>query len=177
MASHYHERFHRGVDTVVTHIRKEFWITGLRRIVTTIDRNCRQCIMTRQQVASQVVGKLPAFRREIVSAFSQSSLDMFGPILIKDSVVCRGPKVKKKVYGVLFTCLCSRAVYIDIADDYSTEAILHCLRRFQADKGKASLLVSDPGSQLVGAKNELEEVRAGWNQEELIRFGAKNGLN
>ena len=176
IASYYHERFHRDVDTVVMHIRKEFWIVGLRRVVTAIDRNCVQCSMTRQQVATQVMGKLPSFRTEIISAFAQSSLDLFGPLWIKDSVVRRGPKVKKKVYGVLFACLASRAVYLDIADDYSTQAILHCLRRFQADKGHCSLLVSDPGTQLVGAKNELEEVRSGWSQEELVRFGAKNGM-
>ena len=179
IASFYHQRFHRDVDTVVMHIRKEFWIVGLRRIVTVIDRNCIQCIMTRQQVASQLMGNLPTFRTDIISAFAHSSLDLFGPIWIKDAVIRRGGrghKVMKKVYGALFACLASRAIYLDIADDYSTQAILHCLRRFQADKGQVSLLVSDPGSQLVGAKNELEEVRSGWSQEELIRFGAENGM-
>ena len=179
LAVYHHAKYHRDVDTVVTQIRKEFWIVGLRRIVSKIDKNCRQCLVTRQKVASQVMGSLPPFRTEISSAWSQSSLDLFGPIWIKDAVVTKGTRevrVNKKVWGTLFTCLQARSIYIDWAEDYSTEALLHCIRRYQADKGKISLIVSDPGTQLVGANNELKEVRRGWDQDELIRFGAKNGL-
>ena len=176
LAQHHHDKFHRDVDTVVTQIRKEFWINGLRRIVSVIDRNCKHCLILRQKVSSQVMGDLPAFRTQPSAAFSQTSLDLWGPVLIKDSVVRRGPRVRKKAWLILFTCLLSRAIYLDVAEDYSTESVLHCLRRLQAERGKVSLLISDPGTQLVGASKELQEVREGWSQEELIRFGAENGI-
>ena len=54
--------------------------------------------------------------------------------------------------------------------------MLHCVRRLQADKGKVHLIVSDPGTQLTGAARELQQVRQGWDEEELVRFGAKTGL-
>ena len=50
------------------------------------------------------------------------------------------------------------------------------MRRLQADKGKVHLIVSDPGTQLTGAARELQQVRQGWDEEELVRFGAKTGL-
>ena len=179
IAVHYHERFHRDVDTVVAAIRQEFWVTGLRKIVSNIDKNCRSCLISRKKLACQVMGDLPSFRTTPASAFSHCSMDLFGPIYIKDSVVThetRGSKVEKKCWGVLFSCLGARAIYLDIAEDYSTEAALHTVRRLQADKGKVQMIVSDPGTQLKGAARELQQVRQGWDEEELVRFGAKTGL-
>ncbi len=176
IASHFHNKFHRDVDTVVTQIRKEFWIPGVRRLVTVLDRNCRRCLILRQKVAGQLMGTLPEFRSQPCSAFSHSTLDLFGPVWIRDSVVKRGPRVRKKAWGVLITCGATRAVYIDISEDYSTESVLHVIRRFQAEKGKIDSITSDPGTQLQGANNELKMVRQGWSEEELVRFGAENGI-
>jgi len=40
-----------------------------------------------------------------------------------------------------------------------------------SDRGDVKIIISDPGTQLVGAAKELREVRKGWNLDELIRFG------
>ena len=176
IAKNAHDKYHRDVDTTVMHIRKEFWIPGLRKIVSTIDRHCKICLISRQKVARQMMGDMPEWISPLNGPFSHVSMDQFGPIMIKDSVVKRGPRCKKKVWGVLFVCASSRAVYLDVADDYGTEAILHCIRRLQADRGNIRLIVSDPGTQLQGASKELMEVRDGWNKEELIRFGSTKGL-
>ena len=108
LAQFYHEKYHRDMDTVVTQIRKEFWIVGLKRIVSVIDKNCKHCLIFQQKVASQVMGDLPTFRTELSAAFSQTSLDLCGSLLIKDSVVRRGTKVRKKAWLILFTCLLCR---------------------------------------------------------------------
>ena len=54
-------------------------------------------------------------------------------ILFKDNVVKKGPRVRKKMYGVLFVCGVTRAIYPDY--DYSTESVLHCIRRLMAERG------------------------------------------
>ena len=38
------------------------------------------------------------------------------------------------------------------------------------------MIVSDPGSQLMGASRELSDWRKGWDIEQLERFGASKGL-
>ena len=76
----------------------------------------------------------------------------------------------------MYVCTASRAVYLDIAIDYSTEAVIHTVRRLLARKGDVRLIISDPGSQLVGASNELLNWRKGWDIDMLKRFGAKNSL-
>ena len=172
----FHKKYHRDVDTVVTHIRAEYWIPGVRRMVSQVDKHCRVCLIQRQKVCSQLMGSLPLERSTPSKAFLVTTLDLFGPITLKDSCVKKGPRIHKKVWGILFTCAASRAVYLDIADDYSTQSVLHCVRRLLADRGQVAQLISDPGTNLRGAATELQEVRRGWDEAELIRFGARNGL-
>ena len=45
-----------------------------------------------------------------------------------------------------------------------------------AHKGGVREIISDPGSQLRGADREISEWRNGWNQDQLVRFGADKGL-
>ena len=177
VALFYHNKFHKDVDTVVAHIRKEFWIPQLRKIVSMIDKHCKFCLIIRQKVSSQFMGDLPLHRSVPSKPFLSVSMDLFGPLMIKDSVVKRGSRVKKKVWGVLFVCTTTRAVYIDIAEDYSSESVLHCVRRLMADRGEVQLIISDPGTQLKGASSDLKEYREGWNEDELVRFGASHCLD
>ena len=104
-------------------------------------------------------------------------MDLFGPLTIRDDCVKKGPRVYKKVYGVLFACTRTRGVYLDIATDYSTESVLHTVRRLMACKGDVRIIISDPGSQLRGADREISEWRKGWSKDQLVRFGADKGLD
>ena len=129
------------------------------------------CQIKRQKLSSQIMGDLPNCRSEPAPAFQSVTMDLFGPLMIKDDVVKRGARVNKKVWGVVFACTTTRAIYLDIASDYSTQSVLHCIRRLMADKGNVRLIISDPGTQLKGASKELKEVRSGWSEADLIRFG------
>ena len=67
---------------------------------------------------------LPEDRLEASLPFSYSGMDVFGPFIVK-----QGRKQYKR-YGLLFTCICSRAVHIEMLDDLTTDAFingLHCL--------------------------------------------------
>lgn len=74
------------------------------------------------------------------------------------------------MYGVIFNCLSTRAVHVDLAADYSTDKFLMVLRRFVSIRGYPSKLYSDNGPQLVAANEELTNIVKGWNQEELQQF-------
>ena len=45
-----------------------------------------------------------------------------------------------------------------------------------AVRGDVKMIISDPGTQLVSASTELREWRQGWDQSQLVRFGAEKGL-
>ena len=128
-------------------------------------------------MAGQVMGDLPSFRTEVKPAWTSVNMDLFGPYLIRDDCVKRGPRIYKKGWGVIFTCTLTRGVHLDVAMDYSTESVLHTIRRLMAAKGNVRLIISDPGSQLKGANRELISWRKDWDEQMLVRFGADKSLD
>ena len=80
--------------------------------------------------------------------FSQTACDYFGPI---------HTSLNTKRWGAIFTCLTTRAVYIDMATSLSTECFLIILRRFVSFYGKPKAIYSDNGTNFVGAERELRE--------------------
>ena len=122
------------------------------------------------------MGDLPEFRTEMSPAFTSVAMDLFGPWEIKDDIIKRGPKKIRKIWGIVYTCMSTRAVYVDVSIDYSTESVLHTVRRLMAFRGDVRLIISDPGTQLVGASREMKSWREGWNEEELSRFGTDKNI-
>ena len=155
----YHKLYHCDIDTLVCHVRNEVFIPQLRRIAAYVDKHCKRCLIKRKKFAGQQMGDLPDIRSQMSPAFEHCLLDLFGPFIIKDDCVKKGPRVHKKVFGVLICCTSTRAVYLDVATAYNTEAVLHCIRRLKANRGQVKSITSDPGSQLVSASKELKEWR------------------
>ena len=83
--------------------------------------------------------------------FTYSGVDYFGPFYIK-----QGRKDVKR-YGVLFTCLASRAVHIETADTLETDSFINALRRFVARRGPVREIRSDQGTNIVGSERELKK--------------------
>ena len=61
--------------------------------------------------------------------------------------------------GVLFTCLYTRAVHIEIATNMSTDAFVMYLKNMQHRRAKISSIYCDNGTNFVGADNELRRFR------------------
>ena len=176
VVQYHHNRHHRDVDTIVTLVRREVWPIKVRKIASALDSKCVDCKIKRKQPMGQSMGELPSYRSEMLPAFAIVSMDLFGPMEVKDDVIKRGPKRIKKVWGVLYTCVSTRAVHLDIAIDYSTKSVLHTLRRVMAVRGDIRKVISDTGTQLVGASREIIEWRKGWDEDELVRFGSSRSL-
>ena len=174
---YYHDKFHRDIDTIVTEARADVWVIKARKLATVWDVRCKICLIKRQKVASQVMGDLPVERTEIKPAWTSVNMDLFGPFLIRDDCVKRGPRVFKKVWGIIYVCTLTRGVYLDVCVDYGTESVLHTIRRLMNQKGDVKVVFSDPGTQLKGASKELSDWRKGWDLDKLVRFGAEKGID
>ena len=157
----------RGVSTTASKIRSKFWITKLLKMTKSIKYNCIICRKLDKKLSEQVMGELPEERLKPSPAWHCTAIDLFGPFKIKDEV---RKQTTGKAYGVIFNCLRTRAVYLDLTADYSTEKFLMVLRRF-VSSGYPFKLYSDNGPQLVAANKELKRVTKGWDWEELTAFG------
>lgn len=103
--------------------------------------------------------------------FYMTACDYFGPYNVK---ISRNKTAKH--YGVLFTCLNTRAVHLEMAVDLSTMEFLQVLRRFLAIRGRPAVILSDNGSQFVGAEKELRQMINDINEEEVQEFCGEKGM-
>ena len=163
---------HLASDSTVAFIRAEYWIVGVKDIVNSIISKCGHCKRKFKKMEQQIMSPLPIERVKPSPAFFNVGVDYFGPYSIKGEVQQR---IRGKGYGVIFTCLFSRAVHVDLANDYSTNGFLLVFRRFVSIRGYPQKIFSDNGKNLVGASNELKEVIKGLDWNEIKNYGADKG--
>ena len=110
------------------------------------------------------MANLPEDRLEPAPPFTHCGVDYFGPWLIKE-----GRKELKR-YGVLFTCLSSRAIHLEVSATLETDSFINALRRFISRRGPVRTIRCDQGSNLVGAKNELQKALSSMDQTRVRHF-------
>ena len=66
---------------------------------------------------------------------------------------------------------------MEMAVDCSTMECLQVLRRFCAIRGQPSLMMTDNGTQIVGAEKELRQMVSGLNQRQIQEFCAEKGIH
>lgn len=140
---------HAGRNHVLSKLREKYWITKANATVRRVLRQCVVCRRLRGPVGEQKMADLPADRMIEAPPFTYTGVDYFGPYTIKE-----GRKQMKR-YGVLFTCLVSRAVHIETATSLDTDSFIQVLRRFIARRGPVQEMRSDNGTNFVGAEREL----------------------
>ncbi len=170
---HYHEKVkHQGRGMTINELRSSgIWILGCSSEVSSLIFKCINCRKLRKCNQEQKMADLPLERMEATPPFTYSGMDCFGPFYVKD-----GRKEMKR-YGLLFTCMCSRAIHIEVLDDLSTDAFLNALRCFIAIRGNVSQLRSDQGTNFVGARNEFQELMKGIERERVEELGCNFVMN
>ncbi|KAL4008001.1 hypothetical protein ACER0C_001853 [Sarotherodon galilaeus] len=151
LIKHFHEKtHHQGRGMTVNEIRSNgIWVIGCSTEVSSFIYKCVKCRKYRKGNQEQRMGDLPPERLEATPPFTYSGMDCFGPFCVKE-----GRKDLKR-YGLLFTCMCSRAIHIEVLDDLSADCFLNALRCFIAIRGNVGQLHCDQGTNFIGARNEL----------------------
>lgn len=159
---------HGGNQLTLCQIRHEYWITSAKRAVKAYINNCVTCRRLTRQNAWQLMGNLPAARTKIVEkAFTYTGTDLCGPIHLR-MMAKRGVKTQKG-YIVIFICLSTRAIHIEIVVDLTAESFIAAFRRFIGRRGNVLHLYCDNGTNFVGAntilKLESEEAMNDYNMQ------------
>ena len=166
---HAHQYGHNGVATTTAKIRLKYWILKAAKLSKRVKRQCVFCKKLAKKCETQVMADLPQMRLAPYTHY-YTTTDYFGPIAVKI-----GRKKTDKHFGVIFTCLNTRAVHLELSVDLSTMEFLQVLRRFFAIRGQPAVIMSDNGTQYVGAERELREMLEGLDQEQLKDFCAEKG--
>lgn len=151
-----HERVrHQGRHITEGAVRESgFWITGGKRLISSIIHECVTCRKLRGSVAFQKMSELPADRLQPGPPFTSVGVDCFGPWQVTTRRT-RGGQANSKRWAVLFTCLATRAVHIELLEEMSSSSFINALKRFVAIRGKVKLFRSDRGTNFIGATDAL----------------------
>lgn len=156
LVRHHHERVrHQGRHFTEGALREAgVWIVGGKRLVSSVLHACVTCRKLRGKMEEQKMSDLPPERLSMDPPFTCVGLDVFGPWTVAARRT-RGGHASSKRWAILFTCMSTRAVHIEITESMDTSSCVNALRRFFAIRGPANHLRSDCGTNFIGASKEL----------------------
>ena len=163
---------HLGKEVIVAELRKKYWVVGARVVIKRIIRECLVCQKLNANPVEPFMGELPKERVTADNpAFTSVGIDCFGPFTVK-----RG-RTETKRYGVVFTCMASRAIHLEIVYNLSADSFIDSFRRFIARRGQPVTVFSDNGTNFVGAVRELSTSVEEWNDLQMKDWLKQNNIN
>ena len=156
LVRHFHElTFHQGRHITEGALRSAgYWVIGSKRLVAMIIRQCVTCKKLRGHFKIQKISDLPEDRLHPGPPFTFIGIDTFGPWPIIHRKT-RGGCAQQKRWAILFTCLVSRAIHIEVTEKLSSSSFINAFRRFIALRGNVKLVRSHRGTNFIGAIQDL----------------------
>ena len=153
---------HSGRSHMLACLHKKYWVIAANSAARSIIHQCVTCRRQKGRVGEQMMSDLPADRiTPDDPPFTKVGVDYFGPFEVK-----RGRSLVKR-YGVIFTCLSTRAIHLEKADSLEMDSCISAIRRFMSRRGQVKEMRSDNGSNLVGAEKEMRNEINKWNQAQI----------
>ncbi|XP_065082000.1 uncharacterized protein LOC135704456 [Ochlerotatus camptorhynchus] len=152
------EHFHVGQRGLLSIVRERYWPINAKLLIKRIVSKCYVCFRHNPKPVNQFMGNLPNYRITPSPVFSNTGVDYAGPVYLKEV----GPGRKKteyKAYIVVFICLATKAIHIEVVSNLTAENFIASLQRFISRRGMVTNMYSDNGTTFVGANHELAELR------------------
>lgn len=173
ITSHMHNQGHPGIATTTAKTRRKYWILKASKLSKAVKFKCVTCRKMAHKAETQLMADLPVLRlAPQTPPFHYTACDYFGPFSVKV-----GRNKRAQHHGVIFTCLNTRAVHLEMAVDLTTMEFIQVLRRFFSIRGYPAVLLSDNGSQMVGAARELREMVQGLDSDQLREYCAERRIH
>ncbi|XP_052418883.1 uncharacterized protein LOC127963166 [Carassius gibelio] len=151
---------HPGPERVFAEMRRTFWILRGREAIRHIQHLCKECRRWKAKPSVPKMSDLPVARLRLYKpAFYSTGVDCFGPFQVK-----LGRRSEKR-WGIIYKCLTTRAVHLDLLHSLDSDSFLMSLRRFIARRGTPAELYSDQGTNFKAGEKELRETFVGLSSE------------
>lgn len=167
---HIHQQLgHSGCNHTLSTLRRKYWLTSANSAVRRIIADCSFCRRYHGRMANLPFFAQPKERMlPDHPPFTNVGINYFGPIEVRKG---RGTV---KHYGVIFTCLSSRAVHLEVA--HSLDTCINTLRRFMSRRGQVTHIQSNNATNFIGAERELREALAALNHARIQRVLQQKGV-
>ncbi len=151
------ENGHVGVSHVLAKLRERFWIVKGRAKVKSIIHRCVICRRWEGKgYKLPPIPPLPAARVIENTPFLQVGIDYFGPLPIR-------ALQDTNVFVLIFACLVTRAIHLELVPNQSGEHCMLALSRFASLRRVPQLIISDNSTTfhflqpLVGVKVKITD--------------------
>ena len=140
---------HGGVASTMATVRSLFWIAVLRKLTKSVIRTCYGSEQRIIQILDQ------GLYREIELTIWDGRYRLCRPIDLK-------------AYILLFSCKASRAVYLEIVANLSTNQFIKSFKKLTSRRGKSNIIYSDnvitfkAGAKWLNSINRDEKFRDFW---------------
>ena len=161
----FHEAsLHGGGQLTLNLIRQEYWITQAKPLVNNFIKHCLTCFRFNTYPPVQLMGDLPTERITPSRPFTHTGLDFAGHFWVK---IAAADEIKEvKYYIAVFVCLSTKAVHLESVASLTKEDCIFALNRFIARRGMPSKILSDNGTNFLGARSDLIKIEALLNKDD-----------
>lgn len=171
LIDHHHRKAnHFGRERVINEILAKHYVLSLRKEVKKAWRRCKECAIRRAKPTVPRMGELPECRWTRGTVFGETGLDYFGPIEV------RVRRHLEKRYGIIYVCMATRAIHLELTETLTTEDCILALKRFVSRRGCPNVIYSDNGRNLRGTNNECVKAMRALKQDELERSCGVQGI-
>lgn len=175
LVQHYHNLVkHQGRHLTEGSIRSAgYWITGGKRLINSIIHKCVLCKRLRGKMEHQKMAELPVDRTTPCPPFTYVGVDTFGPWPVVTRRT-RGGQANSKRWAIMFSCLVTRGIHIEVVEELSSSSFINALRRFISLRGPVQEFRSDRGTNFVGATDNLNITAINVEDESVNKFLLQN---
>ena len=144
-----HEKVgHNKTKDTLNELRSQYWIPKGRSLVKKVINKCTVCrVFEGKRCVYPEPPKLPRERLEQSYAFENIGIDYAGPVFVRNNFGEKDELYKSWI--ALITCFSSRAVYLDLATSYDSDALIRVLERFFNRYNAPKNITSDHGSNFT----------------------------
>ncbi len=150
-----HEKLtHHG--TAVATLRRSLEIAYIiqgRSLAIEVRNNCYYCRRYKAKMIQAEMSPIHSNRLTPAPAFYLSQVDLFGPF---EAACEHNHRSTVKVYGLVFKCCATMSIWIEVMQNYSSDAFLQAYTRFVSRFAHPGQLLIDQGSQLLAACKKAE---------------------
>ncbi|KAL3976302.1 alcohol-forming fatty acyl-CoA reductase [Sarotherodon galilaeus] len=141
---------HAGSERLFAELRWKFWILRGREAVRRHQYSCAACQKWRAQPIIPKMSDLPAASLRLFKPpFYSTGIDCFGPYVVKTG------RRSEKRWGIIFKCLTTRCIHLDLLNSMDTDSFLMALQRFISRRGTPLEIICDQGTNFKGGDKEL----------------------
>jgi len=153
------KNLHAGAKFIHCEARQSIWILQGGQEIRSVIKKCVKCQRAFKRPLQQKMGVLPDFRVTSGHPFGAVGLDLAGPFGVR-----MNGRATHKIWAVIFACMRTRSVHVEIVHKLDAESLINAIARFSARRPGSTHFVSDNGTNMVAANRILKAELAAANE-------------